>query len=70
MSDLGYEFASYDTAETSMCEEVPQYIVQPDRKLALQHYIMAGKLGESEACNCVGLMLEEKDNAIGAVTFY
>jgi len=45
------------------------YKVQPDRKLALKRYLKAAKLGDSEACNCVALLIE-KDNSIGAVDFY
>ena len=47
----------------------PVYLVAPDRKLALKHYIKAADLGEDEACNSVALIIE-KENPIDAVNWY
>ena len=45
------------------------YVIAPDRQLALKKYIRAGRKGDSEAYNCAGLLIENT-NPIDAVDFY
>jgi len=46
-----------------------KYALKPDRTHALKRYLRSAKNGDSEACNCAGLMLE-KINPIEAVDCY
>jgi TPR repeat protein len=50
-------------------EDEPNYVIKPNQKLALKHYIKAADLGEDEACNSVALIIE-KENPIDAVLWY
>ncbi len=46
-----------------------KYSLKPDRMQALKRYLKSAKLGDSEASNCAGLMLE-KINPVEAVDCY
>ena len=48
---------------------VDRYHILPDRRMALKRYLKSSKMGDSEACNCAALMLEQ-DNPIDAVELY
>ena len=46
-----------------------KYAIKPDKVQALKRYLKSAKHGDSEACNCAGLMLE-KVNPVDAVDCY
>ena len=45
------------------------YLVHPNKDLALKKYLRAGRKGDSEAYNCAGLLLEDK-NPTESVNMY
>jgi TPR repeat protein len=51
---------SLNTTLDSLDEE-PQYIVAPTKHLARKFYFIAGEMGDSEAANCGGLLVEKED---------
>ena len=46
-----------------------RYHILPDRRMALRRYLKSSRMGDPEACNCAGLILEQ-DNPIDAVELY
>jgi TPR repeat protein len=62
---------SLNTTMDSLNDDEPQFIVAPNRTLAKQHYMHAGKLfNDSEAANCAGLIIEQESGPVSAVEWY